>query len=274
MFSHLRSAVLTSVVAVSLVTGILSSVQAAPAEFEPIEGQAGKDVIWVPTPKALVRKMLQMAEVKPVDNVIDLGSGDGITVITAAKEFGARATGIEYNPDMVELARKNARQAGVRGRADFIQGDIFTTDFTKATVLTLYLLPHLNLKLRPTILDMKPGTRVVSHAFTMEDWIPDETDVVESRTAYLWIVPARVQGRWRIGSDELELDQKFQVIEGTYRAGTKTWRVSHANLRGDQISFSVGRARYSGRVTGKTMKGTLYPQPHRPPAEWSATLIR
>ncbi len=248
--------------------------QAATAEFTPQVGQAGKDVIWVPTPKSLVEKMLKMAEVKPSDYVIDLGSGDGITVITAAKQFGVRALGIEYNPDMVELAKRNAQKEGVAERAEFVRGDIFATDFSKATVLTMYLLPYLNTKLRPTILNMKPGTRVVSHAFTMEDWSPDQTDSAESRTAYLWIVPAKVDGRWKIGQSEIELKQKFQVIEGTYRNNDTTYRLTHTNLRGDQISFTAGAATYTGRVNGSTMQGTMRPRPDAPAVAWTGTLIK
>src|SRR4030095_2075826 len=168
----------------------------ASKEFTPQVGQEGKDVIWVPPPQALVERMLDMAKATPKDYVIDLGSGDGRTVITAAKR-GIKALGVEYNPDMVELSKRNAEKEGVSARAQFIRGDIFETDFSQATVLTLYLLPSLNVKLRPTILKMKPGTRVVSHAFSMEDWQADQTDNVDGRTAYLWIVPAQVEGTWR-----------------------------------------------------------------------------
>ncbi|HSN40797.1 MAG TPA: class I SAM-dependent methyltransferase, partial [Burkholderiales bacterium] len=166
-------------------------------DYAPQIGQAGKDVIWVPTPQALVERMLQMAKVTPNDYLIDLGSGDGRTVITAAKKFGVKALGIEYNPDMVALSKRNAEKEGVAGRAEFMKADIFATDFSKATVITMYLLPQLNLRLRPTLLKMKPGTRIVSHAFSMDDWQPDQTESVGSRTAYLWIVPARVEGTWR-----------------------------------------------------------------------------
>ena len=243
-------------------------------EYTPHSGQAGKDVIWVPTPKSLVEKMLKMADVKPTDIVIDLGSGDGITVITAAKQFGVRATGIEYNPDMVELSKRNAQREGVADKTEFIRGDIFVTDFSKATVLTMYLLPYLNLKLRPTILNMKPGTRVVSHAFTMEDWLPEQTDSTEGRTAYLWIVPAKVEGNWKIGQGTLELKQKFQVIEGTYRVNDTTWRLTQTNLRGDQISFMVNGAAYTGRVTGPTMQGMTKPRADGQPTPWSAALVK
>lgn len=229
-----------------------TTAQAQNKEYTPSVGQEGKDVIWVPTPESLVQKMLDMAKLTPNDVHFDLGSGDGRTVIAAAKR-GTKAVGVEYNPDMVELSKRNARKEGVSARAEFIRGDIFETDFSKANVLTLYLLPSLNLKLRPTILNMKPGTRVVSHAFTMGDWQADQTENVEGRTAYLWIVPARVEGNWRIeGGGDLALKQTFQKIEGT--SGGKA--LTHAVLRGDAISFSVDGRDYSGRVTGDRMEGT------------------
>lgn len=270
----LRHAVLTALFTTTLLTAPVSA-QSAGADFTPQVGQAGKDVIWVPTPKSLVEKMLKMAEVKPTDVVFDLGSGDGVTVITAAKQFGVRATGIEYNPDMVELSKRNAQREGVADKTEFIRGDIFATDFSKATVLTMYLLPYLNLKLRPTILNMKPGTRVVSHAFTMDDWAPDQTDSTEGRTAYMWIVPAKVEGNWKLDKGTLELKQKFQDFDGVFRnSDGMSWRVTSSNLRGDQISFSIGSATYNGRVSGPVMQGTMRPRPDAPPTSWSATLAK
>ena len=169
--------------------------------FEPVVGQAGKDVVWVPTPQALVNKMLDMAKVTPADFLMDLGSGDGRTVITAAKR-GVKAMGIEYNPDMVALSIRNAAEAGVSDKATFVKADIFESDFSKATVITLFLLPDLNLRLRPKLLDMAPGTRVVSNSFRMEAWEPDHTETVSEDcvswcTALLWIVPAKVEGTWQ-----------------------------------------------------------------------------
>src|SRR6266540_4411504 len=174
--------------------------------FEPVVGQAGKDVVWVPTSQALVDKMLDMAKVTPQDFVMDLGSGDGRTVITAAKR-GAHAMGIEYNPDMVELSKKNAAAAGVTDRATFQKADLFETDFSKAQVITMFLLPSINMKLRPKLLDLKPGTRIVSNSFTMGDWKTDETATIGEScygwcTALFWIVPAKVAGTWRVGSDQ------------------------------------------------------------------------
>jgi len=229
-------------------------------EFTPQVGQEGKDVIWVPTPQALVERMLDMAKLTPKDIHYDLGSGDGRTVITAAKR-GAQAVGVEFNPDMVALSERAAAKEGVSGQAKFINGDIFQTDFSHATVLTLYLLPSLNLKLRPTILKMKPGTRVVSHAFSMDDWQADQTDNVEGRTAYLWIVPAPVEGTWKMPGAELTLKQSFQMITGTLKQSDKE-SAFKGRLSGDQISFAVidgdgARRDFSGRVSGNTMQGVV-----------------
>ena len=241
----------------ALVAGtVFAQAQPAQKPFEPHVGQEGKDVIWVPTPQELVDKMLDMAKVTANDYVIDLGSGDGITVITAAKR-GARALGIEYNPDMVELSNRNAARAGVSGKARFVKADIFESDFSQATVITMYLLPQLNLKLRPKILDLKPGTRIVSHAFTMGEWTADQTESVETRTAYLWIVPAKVEGAWQLAQGELTLKQSFQMVAGTLRTGGNTLTIANGRLRGDQISFSAGGAEYTGRVNGNTIQGTV-----------------
>jgi len=249
-------------------------------EFTPQVGQEGKDVIWVPTPQALVEKMLDMAKLTAKDIHYDLGSGDGRTVITAAKR-GAQAFGVEYNPDMVALSERAAAKEGVSAKAKFINGDIFQTDFSQATVITLYLLPSLNVKLRPTILKMKPGTRVVSHAFTMDDWQPDQTENVEGRTAYLWIVPAPVEGTWRWNGSgngpkdyEVALRQQFQKVDGAARLDGKQGQLRDVQLQGDRISFTVldadgARHDYSGRVSGSTMQGVVK-QPGGE-AKWSAT---
>jgi precorrin-6B methylase 2 len=233
----------------------------AAATFEPQIGQEGKDVIWVPTPNLLIEKMLDAAKVTANDYVIDLGSGDGRTVIAAAKR-GAKALGIEYNPDMVELSKQSAIKEGVTARANFMKADIFESDFSQATVITMYLLPQLNLKLRPKILDLKPGTRIVSHAFTMEEWRADETITAQdnnsySRTAYLWIVPAKVEGSWQVGQGELVLKQSFQMLTGTLRSGSSSLAISNGRMRGDQISFTAGGAEYSGRVSGSTIEGSI-----------------
>ncbi len=233
-------------------------------QYQPTVGQHGKDVIWVPTPEELIKEMLDMAKVTPSDYVIDLGSGDGRIVIGAAKR-GARAMGIEFNPDMVELSKQNAEKAGVSDKASFVQGDIFETDFSKATVVTMYLLPELNMRLRPKILDLAPGTRIVTHAFDMEDWEADQSVMADGRTAYLWIVPAKVAGTWTwssaSGDAELALTQNFQKIEGTLKLGGKDQPLKSAKLEGDRISFSVGEGNpttldFSGQVKGDGIEGT------------------
>jgi hypothetical protein len=235
--------------------------QAAQNEYQPQVGQEGKDVIWVPTPQALVDKMLDMAKVTPQDYVIDLGSGDGRTVITAAKR-GAKALGIEYNPDMVELSKRNAAKEGVSDKASFVKADLFESDFSKATVITMFLLPDINLKLRPKILGLKPGTRIVSNSFTMGEWAPDETTSAKDGctsycTAYLWIVPAKVEGTWKLPQGELTLKQTFQMLSGTLKNGANTAQVTNGTLHGDQITYTAAGAQYSGRVNGNTMEGSI-----------------
>jgi SAM-dependent methyltransferase len=233
-------------------------------EYEPSVGQSGKDVVWVPTPQALVDRMLDMAKLTQQDVHYDLGSGDGRTVITAAKR-GGKAYGIEYNPDMVELARRNAQKEGVADRAIFKQGDIFTPasveEYTKATVITLFLLPDLNVKLRPNLLKMKPGTRVVSNSFTMGDWKEDEKisaggDCTSWCTAYLWIVPANAAGTWKTSRGDLTLKQEYQMLSGNLARGNVTAVVSDAKMLGDQITFTAAGAQYTGRVSGNTIEGT------------------
>jgi hypothetical protein len=232
--------------------------QKAPAPaYEPQVGQEGKDVVWVPTPQALVDKMLDMAKVTPKDVVIDLGSGDGRTVITAAKR-GARAMGIEYNPNMVALAKRNAEQEGVSGRATFMKADLFESDFSEATVITMFLLPEINLKLRPKILGLKPGTRIVSNTFTMGDWKADQTadpDGCDGSwcTALLWIVPAKAAGTWQTPHGELQLKQQFQMLSGTLRTGGKTLALT-GRVRGDEVSFTAGGRQYRGRMNGSQLE--------------------
>jgi SAM-dependent methyltransferase len=233
----------------------------APEPFAPSVGQSGKDVVWVPTPQALVDRMLDMAGLTKDDYVIDLGSGDGRTVITAAQR-GARAKGLEFNPKMVELSRRNAKAARVEGKATFEQADIFQSDFSQATLITLFLLPQLNLKLRPMLLEMKPGTRVVSNTFHMEDWEPDATidaggDCVSYCRAYKWIIPAKVDGDWRLADGTLRLSQKYQMLSGTLLQGTTALPISNARMNGPDITFAAGERRYTGRVAGRTMSGTV-----------------
>jgi len=251
--------------------------QAQPAKpagaYEPQVGQEGKDVVWVPTPQALVDRMLDMAKVTPKDFLMDLGSGDGRTVITAAKR-GVRALGIEYNPDMVELSKRNAEKEGVAGRAEFRKADLFETDFSQATVITMFLLPEINLRLRPKILEMRPGTRVVSNTFTMGEWAADETSQVPEsngyyRTALLWIVPAKVEGSWKSAQGDLSLKQSFQTIVGTAQQGNVAAAVMNGKLRGNEISFTAGGSQYSGRVNGNTIDGTI--KSGGKTSEWRAT---
>jgi hypothetical protein len=238
-------------------------------DYKPQVGQAGKDVIWVPTPDDLVNKMLTMAKVTPKDYVVDLGAGDGKIAIAAGKKFGATATGIEYNPDMAKLAQCYVQADGVGDKVKIIQGDIFKEDFSKATVVTMYLLPELNMRLRPTILNMKPGTRVASHQFTMGDWEADETAEIEYRTAYLWIVPANVEGNWTFREEgagktsfNVAMAQKFQRISGDATMGSNKNPLVGATLRGEEIKFAFnddkGQTRtLTGIVRGSEISGTL-----------------
>ncbi len=252
---------------------------AAQKPYEPQVGQAGKDVIWVPTPDEVVDRMLRMAQVTKDDLVYDLGAGDGKIAIAAAKKFGARSVGIEYEAEMAKHAQGNVEKAGVAARARIVRGDIFATDFSQATVVTMYLLPALNMKLRPTILAMRPGTRVVSHSFTMEDWEADETSSMDGRRAYFWVVPANVNGGWSLdsGGDKAELafEQRFQKIEGTVGLGHTQGGLREPRLRGAAISFAYVdnngvRRDFTGRVTGGRMEGT-YRAEGGAEGRWTAT---
>ncbi len=260
----------------ALVTGIASAQTAAPAEskdYAPQVGQSGKDVVWVPTPDGLVDRMLRMARVGPKDYVIDLGSGDGRTVIAAAQKYGARAMGIEYNPDMVSLSIKNAEKAGLGDKVKFVKADIFETDFGDATVITMYLLPTLNVRLRPKLLDMRPGTRIVSHAFNMEDWQPDQTATVDGRDAFLWIVPAKVGGSWKLSAPagngeeswQIALDQQYQKLGGKAQSGGKSFDILDGRMTGPAVKFTFTDANgvkrtFDGRARGDRMEGTTQTQ--------------
>lgn len=234
--------------------------------YKPSVGQPGKDVVWVPTPDELVQRMLAMAKVTPKDIVYDLGAGDGKIAIAAGK-LGATAVGIEYNPDMVKLAQCYVEAEGVAGKVKIIHGDIFEKDFSRATVVTMYLLPELNLKLRPTILNMRPGTRVTSHQFTMGDWEADETAEIDYRTAYLWIVPAKVEGHWsfRDASGQqfaVALRQKYQKISGDVTVGGNKQPLVGVTLRGDEIRFAFNDDKgvtrtLTGTVRGNEINGAL-----------------
>ena len=257
----------TALVLAAMLTGVNAVAQTKPAaqgEFQPYSGQPGKDVVWVPTPESVVNKMLDLAKLTPQDFLVDLGSGDGRTVITAAKR-GARAMGVEYNPDMVTISNREAAKAAVTDRVKFVNGDIFATDFSQANVLTLYLLPSLNMKLRPAILDLKPGTRVVSHAFNMGDWEPDETANIEGRQAFLWVVPAKLGGNWTLQFEgqtrELSFQQSFQQINGTIKSGNESATLTDGRVRGDEVRFTFtergAKREFVGRFQANTLSGTL-----------------
>lgn len=264
----------------TLALAALSAAAQGQHEFTPRVGQAGKDVMWVPTPPELVDRMLQMASITPSDFVIDLGSGDGRIAIAAAKKFGARSLGLEFNPDLVELSSREAQRQGVTGRATFHKADIFETDFSQATIITMYLLPEINLKLRPKILEQRSGTRVVSHQFRMGEWQPDETVNIDNRLAHLWIVPAQAGGNWSLrtegGAQEqrMSLRQRFQFLTGQLNRVTAALTVVDGRLRGDQIRFAVVdgavRREFSGRVHGILMDGTVRAA-GSPVLRWSAS---
>ena len=260
---RLRVAMLASAMALTLfgATAAMAQTPAAPAKageqklYVPDVGQEGKDVIWVPTPQTLVDKMLDMAKVTPKDRLMDLGSGDGRTVITAAQR-GLTAQGIEYNPDLVELSRQNAKRAGVADRATFVAQDLFITDLSKADVITMFLLSTINEKLRPKLLELPAGTRVVSNTFRMGDWEPDASETITENcstycTALLWIVPAKVQGKWDLGGQTLQLDQHYQMLSG--KLGSVP--ISDARLDGTTITFTADGVRYAGVVNGRSMDG-------------------
>ena len=251
-----RTIVLSLAFALATASAAAQGTAAPPKPFEPTVGQSGKDVVWVPTPQALVDKMLDMAQVTQSDTVIDLGSGDGRTVITAAKR-GATASGIEYEPEMVELSKRNAAAAGVSAKATFVKADLFETDLSKATVITMFLLQRINLELRPKLLELKPGTRIVSNSFTMDDWEPDETGTVTEGCetwcrALMWIVPAKAAGTWKLPQGDLVLTQQFQKVSGTLGSAP----IAEGQLRGDAIAFTVDGVRYEGHVDGDAMQGT------------------
>jgi|SRR5690242_16228632 SAM-dependent methyltransferase len=253
----IRSSAFALLMGVNAVALAQATKESSSSTFTPQVGQEGKDVVWVPTPQALVNKMLDMAHVTAKDYVMDLGSGDGRTVITAAKR-GAHATGIEYNPNMVALSKDNAKKAGVADRAQFLKADLFQTDLSKATVITMFLLPDINLKLRPKLLALKPGTRVVSNTFTMGDWKPDETGSPDNCdgswcTALLWIIPARVAGSYKTPQGEVTLKQQYQMLSGTLRTEQKTVPVE-GRVRGDEVVFNAGGKEYHGRLNGKALE--------------------
>jgi SAM-dependent methyltransferase len=265
------SVITIAILAISLSAPVALAAQQAPPQpqpprpFEPEIGQPGKDVVWVPTTPELVEKMLDMAAVTPQDVVMDLGSGDGRNIIAAAKR-GARGVGFEYNPDMVALSERLAREAGVADKAAFVQGDMYEADISNATVMALFLLPSNLEKLRDKFLRLKPGSRIVMNTFAIPEWEPDETEKIEGEcsswcTSLLYYVPAQVSGTWKLPQGELVLSQRFQIVSGTLTAGGKSVPITNWKLRGDQITFTAAGTDYAGRVIGDRIEG----------ANWTAT---
>lgn len=273
----------TAAIATALLLAVLWLPTAAAAQPppDPAVGQEGKDVPWVPTPDVLVDKMLEMAEVTADDLVVDLGSGDGRLVIAAAR-LGARAIGVELAPNLVALAERRAAEAGVADRTGFVAADLFDFDLSPATVVTMFLLPDINYRLRPALFDLRPGTRIVSNTWDLRGsetdpdapgWAADATVVLDPCptwcTSLLWIVPAKVAGAWRMDSGELVLEQRFQELSGELRTADGTVPITGGRLRGEAISFEAGGVSYTGRVAGSTMSGAA-----RTPAavtEWRAS---
>jgi len=254
----------------------LASTTTPSAEYKPQVGQEGKDVIWVPTPEGLIDKMLEAAKVNDKDTLFDLGAGDGIIAITATRKYGAKSVGIEYNPEMAQFARRKVAEAGLTDKVKIITGDIFQEDFSSATVVTLYLMPHLNIKLRPILLKMKPGTRVVSNTFNMGDWEPDETVLDQHWRAHFWVVPAQIEGAWVMkgmegGPLRLNISQSYQNIGGTLTRGGQTLDLLGAKLRGDEVKFQYITPdrkvhAFSGRLEGRRLTGTVV-------ADYSSTSV-
>jgi hypothetical protein len=264
MHPLLKTLIVVSFAALTAVPAVAQEPPAPPlgdAVYAPEVGQAGKDVVWVPTPPVLVEKMLDMAKVTPQDFVMDLGSGDGRNIIAAAKR-GAQALGVEYNEDMVKLSQRTAEKEGVGGRAQFVQGDMYQADISKANVLALFLLTtNMNI-LKPKFLDLAPGSRIVSNTFGMDGWEPDETaEVTENCTtwckALLWIVPAKVEGSWKLDQGTLALRQSHQLVTGTLSPAGANATPLNGRIRGDQITFTIGSAMYTGRIAGDTIQGKV-----------------
>lgn len=251
-----------------------------PLTYEPEMGQLGKDSVWAPTPDRLITRMLQMADTGPNDVVIDLGSGDGRIPVMAAKQFGARGIGVEFDADLVAYSIRLAERRGVAERATFIRQDLFETDLSQASVVAMYIGPEVTMKLRPKLLSLKPGTRVVTHQFTMGDWEPDEMARVENAPGYLWVVPARVEGRWRLQfADQhfaIDMKQHFQMLSGSASINGKSLPLLAARVRGESIRFSIidanGDSRtFTGTIGAGTMQGMTRAQVRgEAHAAWSA----
>jgi len=253
--------------AVPVAQGAVAHAQRAPARYRPSVGQLGKDAVWVPTPEALVARILTMANVTETDRLIDLGSGDGRVVIAAARQFGVRALGIEYDPELVALSRRNAHDAGVAERVKFVEADLFEADLSGADVVAMYLMPHLNMRLRPKLLQLRPGTRVISQSFGMGDWRADAQVMRDGRAAYLWIVPAQVAREWDVTHDDggecmrLTLTQRHQFVAGEAHSDGASLKLRKTRLSGAWISFVVvgagGKRAYVGEIDGDRMMGAV-----------------
>ena len=240
--------------------------------YEPEIGQEGKDVIWYPTPHELVDVMIDMAHLTSDDYLVDLGSGDGRIVIAAAKK-GIKAAGVEFNEDLVEYSKRYAEREGVADKTDFIKADFFEYDLSKATVITMFLLPDINRRLKPQILELKPGTRIITNSFSMQDWFYDEMRELEDKTApwytaYLWIVPAKVEGLWKFKDGEMELTQEYQMVKGNIKTGRESHTITDSKLRGDVLTFTCNGAKYECTVNNSEMKGTA--EKGGNPATWEA----
>lgn len=253
----------TTCVAIALALAAVTHAQEPQKPFEPTSGQAGKDVVWVPSPPAMVSKMLEIAQVTPNDFVMDLGSGDGRNIIAAAK-LGARGLGVEFNPDMVALSRKLAAEAGVGDKAQFVEGDMYAADISKATVLALFLLPvNLN-RLAPKFLEMKPGTRIAGNTFGIDGWEPDDRVTLDQNSdcsswceVLLWVVPARAAGTWKMANGTLTLTQDYQMIKGEVTIDGATYTVPNTALRADEIAFIAGGLTFKGKISGSQIEGLI-----------------
>ena len=259
-----------SALACLLLVSAPSSAQAPVTQkpYEPTVGQEGKDAVWVPTSGPMVEKMLDHAKVTPQDFVMDLGSGDGRTIIAAAKR-GARGLGVEFNPDLVEYSKRQAAAAGVSDKAMFAQGDMYAADISKATVLALFLLPSNLEKLAPKFLALPPGTRIVANTFWVPDWTPDDTVSLTEGcenwcTSHLFIIPGKAEGKWKLPDGVLALTQKYQMIEGTYTPTGGTPVPAKGRLRGNNLTILVGDAEYAGTVSGNQIEGASTEQANAP----------
>ena len=252
-----------------------SQVNSGSSDYQPQSGQSGKDVVWVPTPHELVDVMISMAKLTSKDFLVDLGSGDGRIVIAAAKK-GIKAEGVEFNPDLVGYSKRSAAREGVTDRANFVEADFFEYDLSKATVVTMFLLTDLNKRLKPRLLELKPGTRIITNSFSIDDWPYDEKEELEDvtiswSTAYLWIVPAKVEGLWKFNGGEMNLSQTYQMVEGTMKIGSESYTITEGKLRGNVLRFYCNGINYECSVNNREMKGTAKREGKA--SAWGATRV-